>query len=278
MTTTPPRPEAPPRSTRFDGLASVLSSDPTSRRTTTWMIVGAVAAAVVVGFGLVWWGMTGSTTYATAPRDVPLIEAEGTPAKVRPENPGGLKIADRDKLVYQRLGDDGAPAPVERLLPPPETPQPPPRTAAPEPKTVSPAPEETASLPDAIAEVAPGFNPEPVPESAEPLPAESTPPAAPAPSAPAETVTAVAPPGGYRIQLASVRTESEATSEWLRLRRRHADLLGPLEPDISRVELGDRGIWYRVRSAAFGDETKAKAVCSALRDRKVDCLVVPPSG
>ncbi|MCH7864228.1 MAG: SPOR domain-containing protein [Proteobacteria bacterium] len=63
---------------------------------------------------------------------IPLVRADPGPVKVRPENPGGLRIPDRDKLVYDRLqgktGDWEAPRGPERLLPPPEQPLPKPGT------------------------------------------------------------------------------------------------------------------------------------------------------
>ena len=62
---------------------------------------------------------------------VPMIRAQTGPVKVRPENPGGLKFPDRDKLVYDRMqksaGGDGGQVGgrgPERLLPPPEQPLP----------------------------------------------------------------------------------------------------------------------------------------------------------
>lgn len=51
----------------------------------------------------------------------PIIAADTTPFKVRPENPGGMMIPHQDKLIYGRLSQD-TPQPVERLLPPPEQP------------------------------------------------------------------------------------------------------------------------------------------------------------
>ncbi len=64
---------------------------------------------------------------------VPVVRAAAGPVKVRPENPGGLNIPDRDKLVYNRIqgglaqADGGT---VERLLPPPEAPLPKPQAIA----------------------------------------------------------------------------------------------------------------------------------------------------
>ena len=53
------------------------------------------------------------------PGTPPVIQADTTPFKVRPDSPGGMMIPHQDKLVYGRLSPDAVP-PVERLLPPPE--------------------------------------------------------------------------------------------------------------------------------------------------------------
>ncbi|HEY0838118.1 MAG TPA: SPOR domain-containing protein, partial [Azospirillum sp.] len=56
----------------------------------------------------------------------PLLEADATPHKLRPEQPGGLDVPHQDKLVYDRLnGKTGSGrGQVEHLLPPPEQPLP----------------------------------------------------------------------------------------------------------------------------------------------------------
>jgi SPOR domain len=51
----------------------------------------------------------------------PVLMADESPYKVRPENPGGLSIPHQDKLVYSRITPQGHPLP-ERLLPQPEQP------------------------------------------------------------------------------------------------------------------------------------------------------------
>ena len=73
--------------------------------------------------------------------DIPLIKADPGPIKVRPESPGGLRVPDRDKLVYDRIqgkppkgGEGEGPSEdrgPERLLPPPEQPLPKPTAAKP---------------------------------------------------------------------------------------------------------------------------------------------------
>lgn len=86
------------------------------------------AAVTIVGGALLLWLNAGNDPAPLSERDVPLVKAEETPAKVRPEDPGGMDVAHRDKLIYQRFeGSDATPV-VERLLSAPEEPLPPPRS------------------------------------------------------------------------------------------------------------------------------------------------------
>lgn len=52
---------------------------------------------------------------------VPLIKAAEGPTKVRPKEPGGMIVPDRDKQVFSRVNPNEKPPPVERLLPLPES-------------------------------------------------------------------------------------------------------------------------------------------------------------
>ncbi|MBI2585981.1 MAG: SPOR domain-containing protein [Rhodospirillales bacterium] len=81
---------------------------------------------------------------------IPLIKAATTPVKLRPENPGGLEVPDRDKLVYDRLQGNAEGRGPERLLPPPEQPLP-----RPAPATATPAPQPPAAGKPATAEPPP---------------------------------------------------------------------------------------------------------------------------
>jgi hypothetical protein len=112
--------------------------------------------------------------------DAPLIRADEGPVKVRPENPGGLQVPNRDKLVYNRLagGEEGTP-PVEHLLPRPEAPLPMPMPRAESGAPGSPLPPEaeqpkTARVPE-LADVKnvtpppPPSAPEQAPRAGEPI-------------------------------------------------------------------------------------------------------------
>jgi hypothetical protein len=83
---------------------------------------------VLFTVGAVSWGLYGDTMikqFSASDGEVPIIEASVDPIKVRPENPGGLEVPNRDKLVYNRMQKDLGKGvykekELERLLPPPE--------------------------------------------------------------------------------------------------------------------------------------------------------------
>ena len=289
------------------------------------VLAGLVIAIVAGAVG--WYGLKGGSM-ADKNAPVPLVQADQAPVKVRPEEPGGMQVPDRDKLVYERIGGDAPRPGVERLLPPPEAPLPPPappavppaaslstETMPPAPPPLSPGPITTipggggtaeslrvpppvalppAALPStALPTARQGTAAVPPTPTAPALPAAPpttavqpvTPPALPpAPVAqPAPVAPAAAPPppavvastgGSYRVQLGAVRDEQAARAEWSRLRQRHGDVLGNLELDIERADLGSRGIYFRVRGGPLADEASARRVCDVLKPRNVGCLVV----
>ena len=155
------------------------------------------------------------------------------------------------------------------------------------PPAPAPAPQKsTTSAPAPAPEAAPAPvaaapAPPPVPTAA---PKAVATPAAPTPKA---TRTAQATPvpaapttdleKSYRVQLAASRTESAVRSEWDRLRRRHIDLLGELNLQVMKIDLGGtKGIFYRLRAGPLSNAASAKALCERLKQRKLGCLVVKP--
>ncbi len=106
--------------------------------------VAVVALVGIVAGGWFVYGETLMSMIGNGGDEVPLIRAEEGPVKVRPENPGGLQVPNRDKLVYNRIaGADSEPSqPVERLLPRAESPLPIPR-----PRTQARAPAARMELP-----------------------------------------------------------------------------------------------------------------------------------
>ena len=62
---------------------------------------------------------------ATIVAEVPLLRAEAGPIRRRPEDPGGMDVPHREKLIYEAFEDGSVETVVERLLPLPEEPLPP---------------------------------------------------------------------------------------------------------------------------------------------------------
>jgi cell division septation protein DedD len=77
------------------------------------------------------------------------------------------------------------------------------------------------------------------------------------------------------VQLASYRSEAEATAGWQTLTAEQKDLLAKLPHAVAKADLGaDKGIYYRLQAGTFSDRQAAKALCMDLQDRSVDCMVV----
>ena len=226
--------------------------------------------------------------------NVPMILAPQFDLKEKPADPGGMKIPDRDKLVYDRMAGDqksGGANQVERLLPPPETPIEPPKDM---PRVLEPEPASEPALLTAPEQAAPettAIEAVPTPPAAPPAPktpAPKTPapkvvaakvaPAAPAPvtAAPSDIKATGKPGQGFLIQLSAVRAEANAKSEWARLAKKHSDVLGGLKLVIQRADLGAKGIFFRVRGGWFANRNEAKAACAELARRNVGCLIAKP--
>ena len=80
--------------------------------------------------------------------------------------------------------------------------------------------------------------------------------------------------GDYFVQLASVRSDEGARQEWARLQKAHPALLGDLALAVQRADLGDRGIYYRIRTGPFPNRATAQDMCAQIKAAKLDCLVV----
>lgn len=194
---------------------------------------------------------------------VPLIRADERPTKVKPEQPGGMEIPDRDKLIYNPTHPV-----VEHLLPPPEKPMA--RPMPPTPSQTEAARSSTGTMPPASATAE---NPPAATQMAQPQQQAAAPPsrAAQAPSTPSKP--AVARAAGTRLQLGSLRTEDAARQEWERIKRKNSDLLGSLSATPVRTDLGDKGIYYRIQAGPIADAAAAERICGELKQRSIGCII-----
>lgn len=208
----------------------------------------------------------------------PLIEAEDGPAKVVPDDPGGMDIPNTDKLIYDRMnGNNPAEPRVERLLPQAEEPIA--RPSAPEASREE-APRERIEVLPPPLDIVPNaetVSPENLGESVVPVPVAPSTREAPSvlPDVPAVPVVPVqvVGDGNFVVQIAAFRNEPRAEEEFTKLQAAHPDLLGGLRSDIARADLGDQGIYYRLRVGPFATKRAAGVLCTLLKGRGQDCIV-----
>jgi cell division septation protein DedD len=86
------------------------------------MLALLVGATIVIGGIAVAFGPRIMSMVAEGGGEVPVINAENAPIKVRPENPGGMQVPNQDRLVYGVVDGTASEPRVERLLPPAERP------------------------------------------------------------------------------------------------------------------------------------------------------------
>ena len=67
------------------------------------------------------------------------------------------------------------------------------------------------------------------------------------------------------VQLAASRSRALARGVYSRLQGNYSDLLGRRNPLILRVDLGDKGIFYRVNVPGFANRNSADVFCANLK-------------
>ena len=241
-----------------------------------------VSIAAIASFGsVVWWAHNQDVKAGGRGLEPLVVQAPATPSRMKPENAGGLVPPNQDKEVFNRIAPGAVPTQPEKLLPMAETPKLPPAglPAPAAPKT----PEVIAAkTPTPMQPTGPGAGATPAPAIAA-QPATAQPAVATAPAA-TEAGPSIAsliegmsgPAGGWRVQIAAVKSEDVAKSTWARLQSAHGDVLANLRMQAVRVDLGDKGVWYRVQAGPL-DEKQAQSVCGTLKGRRADCVTVPPA-
>ena len=225
------------------------------------LVVLAIVALIILFAGVVFLAYKQGLKQG-ALDNPPIIRADNAPIKVAPENPGGIKIPHQDRSVYDRISgpDESATAEdAEHLLPSPE-----------EPIQITPPPQTTRTEAPAASNV-PVTVPETTPETVVVTPAPVT------PAKPADIPEVVAPAanaaagGDYVVQLAAFRDEPSARAAYTKLQSKFPSLK-PLSADIQKADLGDKGIYYRLR-AGYLAKADATALCDELTAKKQACFV-----
>ena len=84
-----------------------------------------------------------------------------------------------------------------------------------------------------------------------------------------EGATPMKPSAG--VHLASYRSIKQAERGWARIKGAHRSILGKLKHEVSKVNLGKKGIYYRLKAGPFKNAASAKAACGKLKRRRQFC-------
>lgn len=279
-----------------------------------------VVLAVVGGFVTLSWYAYHAGIQSVKEEDLVVVEADKTPIKEKPADPGGMQFPNQDKTVFETFaGNKQAPAKVERVLPVPEEPLPremdasetttwinenlpkqgakeqvigkePAKKPAANPVKNIPVADEKTTYADldkpgqngghqVIAAQTPPEEEQSVTYVA-PKQAASAKPARPAETKPAETTftPTKAPekkPGAFMVQLGAYRSQAEADEAWGKMHIRQKEL-SDKQPNVVKADLGDKGIYYRLRVGGLASAEEAKALCKALESKGQPCIL--PTG
>lgn len=71
--------------------------------------------------------------------------------------------------------------------------------------------------------------------------------------------------GGYLVQVSSQRNEADAQSSYRTLQGKYPNVLGAQSLVVKRVDLGEKGVYYRAFAGPFASADQASQVCSSLK-------------
>ena len=216
----------------------------------------------------------------------PVVLAEKAPIKVSPENvPGGVPSKPEDLNIYGVMRGaaepetpravpnspaDNATGSIESLIARTEDPF---EQALSVPKSVA----EDDSLPAGnsitVLQDDPGVVVSPPRPDLNRAPRAAVEPTPPPVVAPAPAIARTGQRDDFMVQLAASRSRALARGVYSELQGNYNDLLGQRNPLILRVDLGDKGIFYRVNVPGFESRNAASAFCTKLKSRGQDCLV-----
>src|SRR5579883_2728412 len=196
---------------------------------------------------------------SVAPTAMPPAPPPGTGA-AQPSNSGTLLTSEPHKIrTLSVKGDQPDPSAVPVSQPPQAAPPPtiPARNAKPQ----RGAPTQANASANGPLSLSPQGQPDSGPQQM-----AATNPTQTAPSAPA------AGGGGYLIQVASQRSESDAQASFKALQGKFPSVLGSQSPVIRRADLGEKGIVYRAMVGPFSSQEEADQFCTTYKSAGGQCI------
>ena len=200
------------------------------------LILSSITFTVLVGFSILVW--ISYTSENTVMGPVPVVRVDNSVVKEKPDEPGGKEILFQDKEIFDRV--DNMAIEKENII-----------ASSSEIPLKRPMPEVTDEQVVVAAQEA----------------EKITPAAAPAPSL-------VASKGDFMIQISAIGDKSKAEVIWADAKSKNSAALSNLSPTYMMVDLGAKGVLYRVRGGMLETRQAADDVCATLKSNNQNCMVV----
>lgn len=207
------------------------------------MLVG-LSAAVLIGFSLMIWFSYTSENEEGGP--IPVVRADNAVIKEKPDEPGGKEIPFQDKEVFDRV--DNLPKEAEDVIASSA------EIPLKRPVAEDPSPEKPVT--ETVQEIV-----EETKETEEVVMANAEP-----------EVTATK--GNFMVQVGAFAERAKAETHWSTVKSKNSNVLSNLNPSYMRVDLGSRGVLYRVRGGMIESREAADKVCAELKNNNQSCMVV----
>jgi hypothetical protein len=203
-------------------------------------------------------------------QDVPLILPDESRTKIKPIEPGGLEFPNMDKSVYEYISPSRKTMRSEQVMPEPEQPVLSIRKTEEESvfdisstkqndqdkESIFSEPLENTIIDDSKSEI----NIITVDQTDNRLLNDNKP--------------FVNKGQKYKLQISASKTESHATKEWNKALKNNKDLIGKYTYKINKVDLGEKGVIYKLYIGSFSSYNEANSLCKRLLKRKQSCIVV----
>jgi cell division protein FtsN len=265
----------------FDG--SEEEEDVEGSRLPLLIVLALLVLAMFAGF--VW--LAYSEGVARGRGETPVVTAEAGPARAAPQDAGGgaaepykgFKVYEQpappdddtaqNSATAQHAAPDAKAAAASASVPPAAKAEVPSAPA----KIASAVPATKPSL-AAKSTPAPSQPSVPIgPATAPPKPLAAAPPATPVASAPSAASAAPQAGGSYVLQIGAYKSQADADTAWTTYKTKHASLLAGYSPDVRQADLGEKGVWYRLRIAGFPSKDVASALCDRLKADGGGCFL-----
>lgn len=218
---------------------------------------------------------------------LPLIRADNAPIREKPEDRGGMMVPNKDSTIFDTLKGERSEGGIENLLEEGGD-----TAAVAREEVASKVEKKTEPLVDVDLQSENNQKAEPVtaekPKDEKTVESviealkeenkpdqekvEAKPAPAPATEKPASIPAPAASGGTGYIQLAAVKSESEAAAQWAKFKAKNPELEG-LSMRVQKADLGAKGVFYRIQAGPLSPE-KSASTCSAIKSRGGNCLIV----